>query len=176
MGSGPVSDTTTLTDLAQALLDAAAAAVATTSAGAAALTFLSPGLPALDRGCDIVTVWVSQLSQENTAPRSVAGGQRLRLGWVNVASFSILTGRCLNYGARAIPSPDALNAAAVKITEDGWALWNAIPQAVRDDGLFGGVCKDIRILPMQPLTPQGNVGGWTLTVQAEIPGYLPLEA
>jgi hypothetical protein len=55
--------------------------------------------------------------------------------------------------------------------EDGWALWNGVSTAIINDDLFGGVCKDIKLLSMSPLVPQGGVAGWVLTVSFELPGY-----
>lgn len=161
-----------LNQLAGELLAVAASAVASTDAGAAAATYLSPGIPSLDRECDTVAVWVAAIGQENTLPRSPSVGQRLRFGWINLVTFNVLAARCLGYG-KAVPSVAVMNAAAAKVQQDGWALWNAIPAAVIDNDLFGGICRDVKVLPIQPLTPQGNMGGWTLTVQAGLDGYTP---
>ena len=174
-----VSTAASLHEVAQELLDAAERIIATTSGGPILFACLSPGLPALDRGCDQIAVWATALGDEQMSPLTPIPqvGQRRRIGWLNLAGLSVLVARCLT--VQKIPVPDAtLTLDAEKVMEDGWALWNGVSSAIRSDGifvgedpLFGGTCTDIKFVSMTPLTPEGGMGGWVLSLSVEIAGY-----
>ncbi len=173
-----VSTSATLGEVAQELLDASEQIVAGTIGGPVALAYLSPGLPSLDYMCDQIAVWCAGLTEEQTSPLSPVPqvGQRRRLGWTNLIVLSVLVARCVNVGGTTQkgytpPKIPALVSDSNKVMEDGWALWNGVSTAIIDDGLFGGVCQDIRFTSMIPLTPQGGLAGWTLTITAELAGY-----
>jgi hypothetical protein len=173
-----VSTASTLHEVAQELLDTSETAVAATVGGPVALAYLSPGLPSLDYMCDQVAVWCAAITEEQTSPLSPVPqvGQRRRLGWTNLIVLSVLVARCVHVGGTTSkgytpPKSSQLSSDADKVMEDGWALWNAISTAIIDAGLFGGTCQDIRFTSMIPLTPQGGLAGWTLTLTAELAGY-----
>lgn len=164
--------------LAHELLAASETALATTIGGTPEITYLSPGLPALDRGCDTLAVWAALVTDEQTAPLTPLPqvGQRRRVAWLNIVTLNALVARCVRVGystqrGYSYPTSEQLTEDAEKVMEDGWALWNGISLAVRDDGLFGGVCQDIKLPTLSALTPQGAMAGWVLTVQVELPGY-----
>lgn len=164
--------------IAQDLLTTAEQILTTTVGGPVALAYLSPGFPSLDYQCDQVAVWNSGLGEEQTSPLSPipATGQRRRWGWLNLATLSVQSIRCIRVGRTTStgytpPSSEQLAEDAAKVMEDGWALYNGISTAIIEDGLFDGPCKDIKFLSMSPLTPQGGVAGWTLVLSVELAGY-----
>ena len=174
----PVSTAASLGLIASELLTVATDALADTVGGPVALSFLSPGLPSLDTMCDQVIVWSPALGEEQTSPLSPtpATGMRRRNGWLNLATLSILTARCVNVGdvgagGYQTPTVTALDSDALKVMEDGWALWNAVNTAFVQDGLFDGTCKELRILSTTALDPRGGLAGWTMVVQVELAGY-----
>lgn len=163
---------------AQALLDAAFEAVSDTVGGEPSVSYLSPGLPALDRGCDTLAVWSSLIADEQTQPLTPLPqlGQRRRIAWLNIVTYNVQIARCIRVGREtqggySVPTVEQMTTDAEKVMQDGWALWNGISQAVRDDALFGGPCQDVKFPTMAAMTPQGAMAGWVLTVQAELAGY-----
>lgn len=172
------SDASTLTEQAEALLDVAYNAMSATVGGPPALKYISPGLPALDYQCDQVAVWAAGIGDEQAgalSPQPVVG-QRRRLAWVNLCTLNVLMGRCIHTGKSTSkgytpPLESELGEDGGKVMEDAWALWNAVSTAIVQDDLFGGVCQDIKLLSMTPLTPQGGVAGWVLTLSFQLPGY-----
>ncbi len=172
------STAATVHEVAQEFLEAAVAIVNDTIGGPVALAYLSPGLPSLDFQCDQIAVWIAALGDEQTSPLSPVPqpGQKRRIGWVNLATFSCMVARCVNVGTTTKagyepPTIYQLSSDARKTMEDGWALWNGVSTAIRDDALFGGTCMDIKFLSMSPLTPAGGMAGWVLTLSAEMAGY-----
>lgn len=173
-----VSTAATVHEVAQELLDASEAILATTVGGPVALAYLSPGLPAIDFQCDQVAVYIAAIADEGTSPIAPipVTGYRRRRGWVNIVGFSAMAIRCVSSGDTAHngyqpPNAAVLSSDARKVMEDGWALWNGISTAIIEDGLFGGTCNDIKFVSLAPMIPQGGVAGWVLTVTAEMPGY-----
>ena len=173
-----VSTAASVHEIAQDLLDAAETILATTVGGPVALVYLSPGMPSLDFQCDQIAVWNANLGEEATSPLSPvpAPGFRRRNGWLNLVTLSTLVARCIRVGKTTStgytpPGAAVLSADAAKVMEDGWALYNGISTAIIQDGLFGGTCQDIKFVSMTPLTPQGGMGGWVLTLSIELAGY-----
>lgn len=167
-----------LHETAQALLDAATAAVATTVGGPVAESYLSPGLPAFDRGCDSVIGYAGALNWEATSPfGAMPSGHRFQYGaWVNLPTLLVTVVRCVHVGAGdgklyRPPTPGQSTTDALKIMEDGWALWNGVAREILAGALFDGVCNDIKFQGLVPLTPQGGLAGWTLQVGVELGGY-----
>lgn len=172
------SDAASLHEQAQDLLDAAYAILSGTVGGAPKMQYLSPGLPALDYQCDQVAVWAAAIGDEQAGAVSPPPqvGQRRRLAWTNLCVLSCQATRCISTGTSTKtgwtpPKEAVLTSDAEKVMEDGWALWNGISTAILDEALFGGTCKDIKFVSMLPLTPQGGVAGWVLTVSFELAGY-----
>ncbi len=174
-----VSTVASLHEIAQELLDAAEAAVADTVGGPVVEAFLSPGLPAFDRGCDIAVAWAGQLGMEATAPLAPAPavGHRFQYGgWVNLPTLNVTVLRCVavaqdQKGVYRVPSPDQLSADARKVMEDGWAIWNGVCRDILRGELFGGTCNDIKVQALIPVVPEGGLAGWTLNVAVELPGF-----
>lgn len=167
-----------LHEAAQEFLDACEAILATTVGGPVARAFLSPGLPVFDSACDSVSVFAQGITDEQTSPLAPIPqvGQRRRLAWQNLATLSAQAVRCISVGGNTTggyraPKAEVMTADAQKVMEDGWALWNGISTAIRDEALFGGTCNDIKLLSMTPMLPSGQIAGWTLTVQFQLAGY-----
>ncbi len=167
-------------EAAQTLLDLTVSLMTGTVGGAPALAYLSPGLPAFDYNCDQACVWASNIGEEQTSPLTPIPqvGGRPGLGWLNLVQLSAFAGRCVRVGNTTSagytpPSAAVLTADSQKVMEDGWALWEGVHYAIRDADLFGGVCKDIKFQGITPITPQGALAGWVLTVSFELAGYRP---
>lgn len=167
-------------EAAATLLNLIAELMGTTVGGDPAMAYLSPGLPSFDFACDQACVWNSSIGEEQTSPLTPfpAPGYRPRSGWQNLVSLSAFSGRCIHVGKTTHagytpPSGSALSGDAVKVMEDGWAVWEGLHYAIRDDGLFGGTCMNIKFQSMSPITPQGALAGWVAVVQFELGGYDP---
>ncbi len=173
-----VSTSATLHEVAQELLEASVTILNDTIGGPVALAYLSPGLPSLDFQRDQVAVWVAALGDEATSPLAPipVTGQRRRMGWTNLAVYSVMVARCVHSGQTTKggyepPTIYELSGDARKTMEDGWAIWNGVSTAIIDDGLFGGTCTDIKFVSMTPLSIAGGMAGWVLTISAELAGY-----
>lgn len=169
------SDITSLTDLADSLLSVAVSCLAGTTAGAPALQYISPSAPAFDC-CDAVIVHVASLSEESTSPLSPAAatGMRAKYGRVILAQLVITTLRCA-----PMPQQDGsvltadIEAAAVKVQEDGWAVFNCVSCAVKN-GVFEDLCSIVHMDRSIAINEQGGCCGWQHTIRAEI-GGIPCE-
>lgn len=167
-------------EAAQTLLDLTVTLMTATVGGAPAIAYLNPGLPAFDSNCDQACVWNSSITEEQTSPLTPIPqvGDRPNLGWLNLVTLSVFAGRCIHVGSSSSggyrpPKPSELTADAEKVMEDGWALWEGVHYAIREADLFGGLCKDVKFAGITPITPQGALAGWILTVQFELAGYRP---
>ena len=162
--------------LAADYLSACEDVLATTVGGAPAVSFLSPGLPALDRQCDMLTVYETSPvvigQSETTSP-----GVSMRFGIQTRVGLNAQISRCIPVARETAqkytpPTPEQLNLAAEKVMEDGWALWNGIVTQLRDGSLYEGwPCDAVDFLAMTPLDPQGGMAGWTLSLLFELGGY-----
>ena len=165
----PASD---LYDAANELLVACQTVLATTAAGSPDRAYVSPGVPAFE--CDQLTVHAPLLGEEFTSPLNpaAASGHRDRYQRVNLATLVVTLVRCAptsQDGGKAAETPD-LDALAVTLLTDGWALWNGIMQLIREGVLFSA-CREKHFDSAAALPLQGNVGGWTLTFRIHIPGF-----
>lgn len=166
-----VSTVTSLTQLSRLLLQVASDSLDTTTAGAPDLVYMSPAAPAYDC-CPALILNVGALTEESTQPLSppAATGRRTSYGRLSLATFVITALRCA-----AVPdqngstSPDEIEASAVQVQEDGWALWNGIHCAIKNS-VFLDVCSDIHIDRSVPINEQGGCVGWQFTIRAEIGG------
>ncbi len=156
---------------AQALLDTAENALATTSAGFDGGTWLSPGFPSFDGQCDFVCVW--QGATNFAASGLIPASQTFRTGpRIDLITLNVTAGRCLQVNfPQGIPSAEAKTEDAVKVMEDGQALWNGIGAEIAAGDLFDGTCKQISLTGMTALTPEGGMGGWNLVCVVQIDGY-----
>ncbi len=168
--SVPVSDVTSLTQLAQTVLTVAEGCLATTTAGTPARSFYAPGAPPWDC-CPALCVYVSRLSEEVTSPFSppIATGHRTQFGRLNLVTLVVLATRCDTESLDAAE----IEAVADMVQEDGWALWNGFYDAIRD-GEFQDECSDIHFdlgqaVPASP-TQRGGCVGWQFTFRAQLGG------
>lgn len=166
-----VATVASVREAAAELLAAAEAALATTTRGAVALSWLNPGLPAFDCGRDFVCVWESGAAF--VASAVIPTSQQFRTGpRVTVVTLNVTTGRCLHVGTTARPPSEAEKTADADVhMEDGQALWNNVGAAIAAGELFDGTCKQVSLQGMTAYTPQGGLGGWNLVVSAQIDGY-----
>lgn len=178
MSSVTASTVNALGEAAQDILDAVLRALDLTTAGPPALHYLAPFLPALDSQCDQVIGYCAGIGEELTAPSSPAPvtGKRAVHGRVNLPQLHVLVGRCVATGTTTKttytpPSPEQMTANALKVMEDGWALWVNLAQQIRDGELFTR-CGDIHFLGVQPLASQGGVAGWTAVFAVALDGFV----
>jgi hypothetical protein len=163
------SDITTLTDLANLLLDTAADCLADTTAGAPTLQYISPAAPAFDC-CPALIVHVAALSEESTSPLSpiAATGHRDLYGRVTLATLVITALRCA-----PMPQQDGsvltadIEAVAAEVQEDGWALWNCIGCAIKNE-VFLDLCTIVHFDRAVAINEQGGCVGWQMILRCEI--------
>jgi hypothetical protein len=165
------ADVTTLSDLADLLLTVSLGALQTTTAGAPAISYVSPAAPAFDC-CPALILYVAALTEETTSPTApiAATGMRGKYGRISLATYVILALRCApkvsNTGV--VLTSDA-TAVAHAVQEDGWALWNGVSCAIKNE-VFEDLCSIVHIDRGQVIAEQGGCVGWQFTIRAEIPG------
>lgn len=132
--------------------------------GAPERQLVTPGLP-VDDCCEQVAVHVGPVTK-------LAIGNQPKRAWRSQVTFTISTGRC-------IPGPDddgegpsvaALEESARQINADGWALWNAVNNAIADRLVFAE-CDPVNVGPLTDRNPSGGCGGWTLQIDAVVDGF-----
>jgi hypothetical protein len=167
-----VSTVATVHTIAGELLAKCELALGTTVGGVPPFVSLNPGLPALDRQCDQLYVWESAPVVE-----SAGGVGSLHFGWKTFIGLNALIARCVPVGEtidKRYRGPSAIKstAAAQKVMEDMWALWNGVTSEILSGDLFEDFpCSGVRFESMIPLDPQGGFAGWTLALQVELDGY-----
>ena len=165
------SDVTSLSDLAQALLTVAEDAIATTTAGGIERSYISPAAPAFDC-CPFLSVYVSALSEESTSPLSPAAApaRRASYGRVNLATLVITAVRCApTLPSDGLPTIADIEAVAVQVQEDGWALWNGVYCAIQNEQ-FEDLCSFIHFDSGRAIPEQGGCVGWEMILRAQIEG------
>lgn len=160
-------------DYAADLLALCESAIAETSEGAIGRAYVSPGLPAID--CATIAVTTINLGEAPTAAQSaLSTGHRHRLAAVNLLGFAVTLARdCVpvSDGRSARPPlPDDLSAAAAIVTEDVWAVWNAITEAMACGELFGGRCVELFMDGAAALATSGMTAGFVLQLRTAIGG------
>jgi hypothetical protein len=155
------------------LLLVAEDALSETSGGTPPRSYVSASEPAFDC-CPFLTVYVSALTEDTTGvgPGGVAGGHRTGRGSIILATYQILAVRCAaayGNGGVDIPTPEAIEAVAQLVTEDGWSLWNRIRSAVKCEEIFG-TCSEVYFDGGVPIPEQGGCVGWRFTIRAALPG------
>lgn len=163
---------------AEALLEFCVAALDELPLKAPERQYVSFGLPALD--CEQITVHVFQVGEFDGAYQTLSPADQMRRGHpvpiVNVAALVVTVVRdCYpgpvgHMGGASVPEAEDLALASQGLHADGWQLWNAIRQGVKDGHVFGA-CRLVDRNPMQPLGPEGNFAGWTVPVLVSIPGF-----
>jgi hypothetical protein len=166
-----VSTITSLTDLADLFLTTSEAALATTTAGVPATSYVSPAAPAFDC-CPALIIYVAALSEEVTSPSSPSGatGMRDRYGRIILATLVVNALRCSPkvQSDGSVLTTD-IEAVAVEVQEDGWALWNGITCAIKN-GTFEDLCSIVHLNSSQVIAEQGGCVGWQMVLRAEIGG------
>lgn len=164
---------TGLTDLTDLLLTTAEAALAATTAGTPTTAYVSPSAPAFDC-CPALIVYAASLEEEATSPLSpfAATGMRDRYGRVILAGLVITALRC---APKVQPDGSVLTtdieASAVEVQEDGWALWNGITCAIKN-GTFEDLCSIVHLDRSFAIPEQGGCVGWQFVLRAEIGGII----
>lgn len=167
----PVSDITTLTDLTDLLLTTAESALAATTAGTPVLSYVSPSAPAFDC-CPALIVYASGLEEEVTSPTApfAATGMRDKYGRVILAGLVVTVLRCApTLQADGSVLTTDIEAVAVTVQEDGWALWNGITCA-KKNGTFEDLCSIVHLDRSFAIPEQGGCVGWQFFLRAEIGG------
>lgn len=171
------SDITSLTDLTDLLLSVAYAAAGTTTAGTPAgyVAYVSPAAPAFDC-CPGIMVHVASLSEEATSPLSPppATGRRTSYGRIILAQLVVTALRCAPMPQQdgSVLSTD-IEAVAVEVQEDAWAIFNAISCAIKN-GVFEDLCSIVHLDRSVSIGEQGGCVGWSHVIRAEI-GGIPCE-
>lgn len=169
------SDITTLTDLANDFLAVAVTCLDETTAGAPATQYVSPAAPAFDC-CPAVIVHVASLSEESTSPFSPtpATGRRASYGRVILAQLVLTTLRCAPQMQQdGSVLTDDIEAVAVTVQEDAWAIFNCVQCAVRN-GVWEDKCRFVHWDRSVSINEQGGCVGWQFVVRVEIDG-IPCE-
>jgi hypothetical protein len=164
-------------DYAAMLLDLCDDVLATTSGGQIARKGVVPWQPALD--CEMLAVSFTTLGLGATAPGAplLATARRHVYGALNLIGFVIHIARdCVPVakGTRGGPPDMAENqVAAFEMSEDVWAIWNALPDAMEQGELFGGRCSELFMDNAAAIPASGQIAGYTISIRASIPGYTP---
>lgn len=167
----PPSDVTALSALADEFLTVCHTALGTTDAGAPTLYYVSPSKPVYDC-CPALIVHAPSLSMEPTSPFSPPGtlGQRPRLGMVILATLVATALRCAPKPLKdGSVSTAAIEASAVEVQQDGWAMWNGITCAIRQE-TFKDLCAFVHFDRAVAIIEQGGCVGWEMTIRAQIDG------
>ena len=163
------SDITTLTDLANLLLDTAGVCLEDTVAGAPVLQYIAPAFPAYDC-CDALIVSVAALSDESTSPLSpiASTGHRTLYGRVTLATLVVTILRCAPQVQQdgSVLTAD-IEAVAAQVQSDGWVLWNCIDCAIRN-GVFLDLCSIVHFDRAVAIREQGACVGWEMILRCEI--------
>jgi len=155
------------------LLSVCEAALVATTGGAIGRAYVSPGLPALD--CELIAVTCTGLMPKQS--NSMPAGRLARDPSVNMLAFAVTVTRdcqpvvANQYGGPNAPTVAQLQAAAQILSEDVWAIWNAIPAAARTGALFEGRCSFLYLDQAFALAEQGGIGGWQIDVHTQIDGF-----
>lgn len=156
------------------LLDLCAEALALTPAGAPAMQFVSPGLPAFDC-CPFLAVSGSSLGVDFTGGAfgpAANAGHAATYQRSNLVGFTVWPIRCAPaQGANGKPPPVAnKDAAARTIMSDAWTIWNVIMYAIRNDVIWDGRCSEVYFDQAVPVDPEGGCVGWRIPIRVHLGG------
>lgn len=166
-----INDVNTIT---AAFLAAAIRALDLTDEGPPGRVYVSPGEPALDC-CGQLTVWTQSITEIGFAAGegALANANRLKRGGMPQLLIYVQATRCqigLNRLSESeLPDPADLQATAMIVDQDGWALRCHMAWELRH-GELAEICRGVEMLGGQKLTPEGGCVGWTFQFQ------YPLEA
>lgn len=174
--SGP-SD---LFDLCVEYLDAAAAGVATTDAGALNRVYVSPGVPAFD--CEQLTVHAGGPAEGDTLPLQPPvqpGFRDLGVGSLHLINLTATVVRCIAnpQGKQpVIPTAAQLHASAKKVNDDVWAIWNYVRAKHRAGQIFtrpDGQGRPLIFDPAVAVATSGGFAGFQVQIRVQLDGYAP---
>lgn len=172
-GTGPLDLFSVTEDLLQASIEALDMIPSFDPAlgGAPDRTFIANGQPAFD--CDMLAVSSNPIRQAPNPPLEQGAGTRhQQFFWKNLAGWTVWIIRC-GPTAEIIPTEAEMTAISEQTYADAWALWNYLSNraADRSDPLFS-ICGGVYFDTIAPITPQGGMYGWQLTIRAEVEGFL----
>lgn len=165
-----------LYDAAAELLDASAAALATTPGGAPGSRYVSMGPPVYDC-CDLLTVHAAETTPVVMAESGSQAMPQLRPA-VPMVGLVVTALRCypIIEGGVSIGVPNAATLGAVSrdLYGDGWTLLFYLRGLARSNRLFADrPCRAVAIGPLAPTPTQGGCAGWTVTVVVQVDGFDP---
>lgn len=160
---------TYLGNLAQALLDSAAAALVQASTGRAApsVTVLSHGPPPLEWCCNDGMLAV-HLASVTHGPSDVP---HVPCGVDPVARFVVTVARCWPaMDDSGLLDADEFDTAAADHLEDLWCLLTEFYDRLAAGTLFPGqvTCEQVEIGDAEPLDAEGGCAGWTIEVTVHL--------
>jgi hypothetical protein len=168
-----VSDPLVITEIGETILDVLVAALDELPTfdpelvGAPARYLQTPGLP-VDDCCEQIAVHVDPM-------RTLVSRENRQVGWIYSVQFNITHGRCVP-GPDAKgkpPTAEAIARSAHQLNCDGWAIWNALHNAILRDGALPPDCGKAAIEPLVARDPSGGCGGWVGNVSITVDGYTP---
>lgn len=176
-----MTSATSLYAIAAELLTRSAAILAGTAAGAPDTQFVSQGPPPYD--CpNQLTVHAGIIQYGNF--RAGAEGTTIRdpkMHTVIMVPLTITALRCARPGALPQGGIEILNADPAQIQADaeavyadGWSLFCGINKLYRDGSLFAGFpCRPFEVDAALPISPDGGMLGWALTLHVQLDGFDP---
>lgn len=169
-----MADVTDLYEKAAAFLHASQQALAFTPSGPPDRAYVSPGQPAID--CEQLVVWNESLSESQFLAGSGAESRAkaINRGGLAKATIRIQITRCVplpkTSGGRVTwPTPAELDASALQIDEDGWALWLGLNDALKHGDLHEA-CSGAERLGAEKMPLQGGFGGWLFSYRIPLEG------
>jgi len=170
----PISTLQSLTQYAAELLALCEDALTPTVGGVILRSYLSPGTPAFD--CEQLTVDVQSLGDADMTTLSTLGaGGRHITGALNLIGFRVTVVRdCVPTLEEDgdFPDPIDMQAKAVEVQEDVWAIWTRVRTAKMEGTLFDGRCNKLFFDGARALETAGGTAGWEIDFRANIPGFV----
>jgi hypothetical protein len=161
----------TLSAYADDLLVVAENVLVDTDEGTPSLSYVTAAAPAFDC-CPALMLHISRLAEAPTSPSAPAEAtaKRVTMGSIILVSYEIIIIRCAaNPDATGTPNVAEQTAVAHQVQQDGWALWNGLRHAVKNNEIFE-TCLGVHFDGGLPVREQGACVGWTFTIRASVPG------
>lgn len=173
MGTGPGD----LNAMAQEWLAVCSAALATTPGGAPTRAFISPGPPAWDCANQL-SIHIGGPAAADTYPLMPVLQPGHRIAILSQLDLITLTATIL----RCAPLPDQrgnpptvsqIDAVAVIVNADLWAIWNFTRFGKATNTLFGPKERELFMEPAVALNQMGGISGWQFSIRVQLDGYRP---
>jgi hypothetical protein len=155
--------------VADELLEAAQAAVASTPSGGIARAFVSPGEPAYEL-CEQLSVHVGLVQQQASGDEPFQEMHRTPHLLYFVVPLTVVALRCFHLPGDRPATASELDAVSQVVYADQWAVWNTVHNRVAAGTLFGG-CRGVAVGPSVPVSLQGQTSGHRLDVAVQVDGY-----